>query len=112
MTLRNPVLIHIPTPLRSYTSGQAHVQAEGATLGELLADLDRQYPGIRFRMIDEQDRIRTHILIFVNKSRAEGLSSRLGSSDEIRIIPAISGGACATSKMGEDEWQPTSLCHN
>ncbi len=55
----------IPSPLRSYT-GRAWVEAEGATLGELLADLDRRYPGIRFRMIDEQDRMRRHVRFFVN----------------------------------------------
>ncbi len=84
----------IPTPLRSYTAGQANVQAEGATLGDLLVDLDRQYPGIRFRIVDEQEKIRTHILIFSNQSRVEDLSSRLNASDPVRIIPAISGGTC------------------
>ena len=49
----------------SYT-GRSWVDADGATLGELLADLDRQYPGIRFRMIDEQDRMRRHVRFFVN----------------------------------------------
>ncbi len=81
----------IPTQLRSYTQ-TAEVQAAGATLGELLQDLDRQYPGIRFRMIDEQDRIRQHIRIFINREVADRLESPLLAGDEVRIIGALSGG--------------------
>ena len=81
----------IPTQLRSYTR-VAEVQAEGQTLAEMLRDLDRQYPGIRFRMIDEQDAIREHIRIFVNKDVAESLDYRLQPEDVVRIIGALSGG--------------------
>ena len=56
----------IPTPLYSYTQGP-EVEASGATLAEVVADLERQFPGIRFRMIDEQDRMRPHIRFFVNR---------------------------------------------
>jgi molybdopterin converting factor small subunit len=52
------VKVLLPTPLVEYTANRREVEAEGATLAELLADLDRRYPGIRFRMIDEQDAIR------------------------------------------------------
>ncbi len=83
----------VPTLLRSYTSGRASVEAAGTTLGEVMADLDRQYPGIRFRIVDEQDRIRRHILIFVNQSRLEDLERGVNANDQIRIVPAISGGA-------------------
>src|SRR6267142_5631418 len=55
----------IPTPLRSYTR-TGMVEANGATVGEVLADLDRRYPGVRFRMVDEQDRMRPHMRFFVN----------------------------------------------
>ena len=55
----------IPTPLRSYTQ-EKEVEAQGSTIAELLSDLERRYPGIRFRMIDEQDRMRPHIRFFVN----------------------------------------------
>ena len=58
----------------------------------MLADLDRQFPGIRFRIIDEQDQIRPHIRIFVNREIARGLDFALQPEDEIRIIGAISGG--------------------
>ena len=58
--------VKLPTPLVEYTGGVRDVEALGSTLNELLMNLDRRYPGIRFRMIDEQDRIRAHIKLFVN----------------------------------------------
>ena len=84
--------VEIPTPLRSYTGKAAAVEAEGATLGELLADLDRRHPGIRFRMIDEQDGIRPHVKIFVNRERVVGLEALLTPGDEVQILQALSGG--------------------
>ena len=81
----------IPTPLRSYTQSSA-VEAVGTTLAELLIDLDRRYPGIRFRMIDEQDAIRRHIRIFVNGEQVRELSRPLHASDEVQILQALSGG--------------------
>ena len=83
--------VGIPTPLRSYT-GSAVVEATGASVGELLADLERRYPGIRFRMIDEQDAIRPHMRIFVNGERASGLAVRLAPDDRVQILQALSGG--------------------
>jgi len=67
----------IPSPLLSYT-GKSSVQASGATLGAALADLERQYAGIRFRMIDEQDRIRRHVRIFVDGEQVFDLGKRPG----------------------------------
>jgi len=81
----------IPSALRSYTeAGEA--EASGATLAALLVDLERQYPGIRFRVIDEQDRIRRHIRIFVNGEQARELAQPLGATDEVIIVQALSGG--------------------
>lgn len=82
----------IPTPLRSYTRQRAEVEAEGATLEQLLHDLDRRHPGIRFRMIDEQDRIRRHIRIFVNGGQVRELAHALKATDRVQIIQALSGG--------------------
>lgn len=82
----------IPTPLRSYTQQQAAVEAVGTTLAQLLMDLDRRYPGIRFRMIDEQGRIRQHIRIFVNREQVHALATRLDDTDEVQILQALSGG--------------------
>ena len=81
----------IPTPLRSYT-GQRVVEARGSTLGAVLADLDRQFPGIRFRMINEQDGMRPHVRLFVNGQQVFDLSQPLRSTDEVVIVQALSGG--------------------
>ena len=82
----------IPDPLRSYTEERRQVEANGVTLSEVLADLDRRYPGIRFRMIDEQDAIRRHIRIFVNGEQVRALDAPLENSDEVFIVQALSGG--------------------
>lgn len=81
----------IPTPLRSYTRVR-EVEASGATMGELLADLDRQFPGIRFRVIDEQDRMRAHMRFFINGEQVFDLAYPLKSTDDIQIVQALSGG--------------------
>jgi molybdopterin converting factor small subunit len=81
----------IPSSLRSYTERSA-AEASGATLAEVLADLDRAYPGIRFRMVDEQDRIRRHIRIFVNGEQVHALAQPLRATDEVVIVQALSGG--------------------
>ena len=82
----------IPTPLRSYTRQRGEVEAEGDTLDALLVDLDRRHPGIRFRMIDEQDRIRRHIRIFVNRRQVRDLGLALHATDRVQILQALSGG--------------------
>ena len=84
--------VMIPTPLRSYTGERSEVEANGGTLAEVLTDLDRRYPGIRFRMIDEQDAIRRHIRIWVNRDQVGTLAVPLGASDEVIIFQALSGG--------------------
>ena len=81
----------IPSPLRSYT-GRREVEATGATLAELLAELDRRYPGLRFRMIDEQDRMRGHIRFFIKGEQVFDVSASLRASDEVQIVQALSGG--------------------
>ena len=82
----------IPTPLRSYTGRDSQVEAHGATVVELLADLDRQFPGIRFRMVDEQGHLRPHMRIFVNREETRDLSAPLNATDEVHIVQALSGG--------------------
>jgi molybdopterin converting factor small subunit len=87
------VKVRIPTPLRSYTGKQANVEADGATIAEVLTDLDRQYPGIRFRVVDEQGALRRHMNIFVDGERARDLSLPLEGVDELVVMQALSGGA-------------------
>ena len=81
----------IPTPLLSYTKVR-EVEASGATLMELLADLDRQYPGLRFRVIDEQDRMRPHMRFFVNQIQVFDIAHSLRPTDSVVLVQALSGG--------------------
>jgi molybdopterin converting factor small subunit len=81
----------IPTPLLSYTE-RREVEADGATVGEVLLDLDRRYPGIRFRMINEQDEMRRHIRFFLNGDQVFDLARPLAPTDELIIVQALSGG--------------------
>ena len=82
----------VPTQLRGYTAGKSEVTATGATLGDVLLDLERQFPGIRFRVIDEQDRVRRHILLFVGEERAEDLATPIPAGAAVQIVGALSGG--------------------
>jgi sulfur-carrier protein len=86
------VKVILPSPLAEYTRGVRQVQAQGGTLEELLADLDRQYPGIRFRVIDEQGAIRPHIKMFVNRAQARDVALALRPHDEVLVVAALSGG--------------------
>ena len=81
----------ISTPLYSYTQGP-EVEASGATLAELLVDLERRFPGIRFRMIDEQDGIRRHMRIFVGQDEARLVNVPVRDGGEVLIFGALSGG--------------------
>jgi molybdopterin converting factor small subunit len=88
------VKVCIPTPLRSYTRNEKWVQSHGATLNDMLCDLDAQFPGIRFRVVDEQGRLRKHMKIFVNQEVVRDLTSTITDADEVTIMQALSGGAC------------------
>lgn len=86
------VRVRIPTPLRSYTSGAAAVTATGATVGDVLADLDRQFPGIRFRVVDEQRRMRQHMVVWLRGERCRDLDATVHPDDEVVLMQALSGG--------------------
>ncbi len=83
--------VTIPSPLLSYTS-QREVQAAGTTLAEVLRDLDARYPGLRFRMIDEHDRIRTHMRVFHGSQELHELGAALDPQRTLHIVQALSGG--------------------
>jgi molybdopterin synthase sulfur carrier subunit len=87
------VKVRIPTPLRSYTEQRSVVDAEGTTVAAVLLDLDQRFPGIRFRMVDEQGRIRRHMRVFVNDEPARDLDAAVAATDELTIMQALSGGA-------------------
>ncbi len=84
--------ILVPSPLRSYTHDAAAVDADGDTLASVVSDLDRRYPGIRFRIVDEHGRIRQHIKFFINGAQARDLTPRLTGADEVMIVCALTGG--------------------
>ena len=86
------MVVHIPSPLHSYTGGRATVEGRGATIAGLASHLDRLYPGLRFRIIDEQDHVRPHILLYVNGSVVRDMGYRISDHDEVHIIAALSGG--------------------
>lgn len=85
------VNVLVPGALRSYT-GAAQVQAEGGTLHALFADLDRRYPGLRFRVVDEQQQLRPNMRLFVNGRGTRDLAQPLGPEDFVAIVLALSGG--------------------
>ncbi|MGI8840271.1 MAG: MoaD/ThiS family protein [Caulobacteraceae bacterium] len=86
------IAVSIPTQLQAYCGGATRVEAAGATIDQILRDLDRRFPGVRFRVIDEQDRIRRHMRIFVGAEPASAVDTRLRDGDEVLIFGALSGG--------------------
>ena len=89
------VPVRIPTPLRSVTKGAAEVQAAGDTVSAVIEDLERQFPGLRDRLIDEGGELRRFINIYVNEEDIrflEGAKTTLKAGDSVSIVPAIAGG--------------------
>jgi molybdopterin synthase sulfur carrier subunit len=86
------VRVLIPTPLRSYTGDEKVVEAVGTTVDELLLDLDRRYPGLRFRVVDEQGQLRPNMRLFVNGLGVRDLGHALGPDDFVAVVLALSGG--------------------
>jgi molybdopterin converting factor small subunit len=68
------------------------VEAAGATLGAVLADLDRQFPGLRFRMVDEQDQLRAHMRVFIDGKAIHDLAHPVRPGVDVNIVQALSGG--------------------
>ena len=84
--------VEISSVLHSYTGGKSEVEAEGATLDALFDDLNRRFPGLRFRVVDERGQVRPTMLVCVGYEVCRDLSRPLGPSDEVRILHALSGG--------------------
>jgi molybdopterin synthase sulfur carrier subunit len=84
--------VRVSTHLRGYTGGRAEVDAQGGTLGDVVRDLDRQFPGVRFRIVDEQGQVREHIKMFVDGVHIDDLAARVSPAGTVHIIGALSGG--------------------
>ncbi|HTE55729.1 MAG TPA: ubiquitin-like small modifier protein 1 [Kofleriaceae bacterium] len=87
--------IRIPTPLRKLTEGREEVAAAGATVGEVIANLEAAYPGIKARICDDSGAVRKFVNIFANDEDIrflKNLDTPLKESDEVSIVPAIAGG--------------------
>ena len=84
--------VHLPSPLLSYTKGASELEVQCGTLAEMLAELDRRFPGIRFRIIDEQDNVRPHIRLFVNAELVRSIDHPVRPRDDVTIVAAVSGG--------------------
>ncbi|MDD5248762.1 MAG: MoaD/ThiS family protein [Rhodocyclaceae bacterium] len=82
----------IPSQLHDYTGGRSRVPAAGDSLATVLDDLDRRFPGLRFRVVDEQGAIRPHIRFYVNRAAATSLAQPIAPDDELLIVGALSGG--------------------
>ena len=81
----------IPGALLSYT-GQNWVEAHGETVAAVLADLEQHYPGIRFRIVDEQGHVRRHMRLFHESKMVHELTQVLRPDGELFIVQALSGG--------------------
>src|SRR3982751_1736124 len=93
--------ILIPTPLRPYTDKQDTVDATGATVGELLADLTRKHSGLKNHLYNEQGKLRSFVNIYVNDEDIRYLQKEqtpVGAADTVSIIPSVAGGTSASAK--------------
>jgi molybdopterin synthase sulfur carrier subunit len=89
------VSVKIPTILRWYTGGAAEVRAEPGTLREVLAGLDRSYPGLASRILDDAGQLRRFVNVYVGENDvrlAEGLDTQVPAGVEVSVIPAVAGG--------------------
>jgi sulfur-carrier protein len=89
-----PVTVRIPTPLRTLTGGEEQVQAEGATVAQVIENLEKRHPGLRDRLLDEKG-VRRFVNIYVGDEDIrflDGLATALTGSEEVSIVPAIAGG--------------------
>jgi molybdopterin synthase sulfur carrier subunit len=90
-----PVLVRIPTPLRTLARGNAEARTDGDTLSAVIEDLERQFPGIKERILDEAGELRRFVNVYVNQEDVrflQGLKTALKETDEVSIVPAIAGG--------------------
>lgn len=93
----------IPTPLVKLTHGSSEVEADGATVMNLIDDLEKRYPGMQKRLCDESGKLRRFINVFVNEEDirfGQGEATALKDGDAVSLIPAVAGGAESARTKG------------
>ena len=89
------VSVRIPTILRTYTNGDSEVAADGATLSEVIDNLEASYPGIKGRILDEQGAIRRFVNVYVGNDDVrflDALETKTPEGAQVSVIPAVAGG--------------------
>jgi molybdopterin synthase sulfur carrier subunit len=87
-----PIAVRLGSVLHGYSGGAGEVWARGATLGELLADLELSFPGLRHRLVDEQGRLRPHLAVYLDRRAERSLSASLAGVERVHLLGALSGG--------------------
>lgn len=98
-----PIKVRIPTPLRNLTGGRGELETDGKDVAELIENIERQYPGMKSRLYDEQGQLRRFVNIYINEEDIrflKGPETPLKDGDVVSIIPAIAGGS-----KREDSWR-------
>ena len=96
-----PVQVNLPTVLRTHAGGARTVEADGSTVGEVLRQLEQQYPGLAGQVVDDSGSLHKFVNVYVNDDDVRYLSSldtAVGPSDEISILPAVAGGSVDHSR--------------
>ena len=89
------IKVRIPTPLRPLTRGQGEVETKGASIAEMIANLEAMHPGMKDRLCDEKGELRRFVNVYVNEQDIrflKGKETALKDGDEVSIVPAIAGG--------------------
>lgn len=89
------VTVRLPGALRDATGGNTKVKANGPTLADVIADIDRQHPGFRGRVLDEGGKLRTYVNVYIGEDDARssgGTDAPVPDGSEVMVIPAMAGG--------------------
>jgi molybdopterin converting factor small subunit len=86
------IRVRVASLLHSYTGGRSVIEVEAATVGDALSAMEQQFPGLHFRVVDEQGQIRPHMNVFLNEEKVRDLATPVPPGAEIYIVGALSGG--------------------
>jgi sulfur-carrier protein len=88
--------VRIPTILRTYTGGAKAVPGAGATLADLIVDLEARHPGVKSRLINDKGDLQRFVNVYLNDEDVRflgGLTTKLDDGDTVTILPAVAGGS-------------------